>query len=266
MRKSFLLSTALFVLIHFVAPTSWAQEEEGLDNSSDVDQIEAELTKRTAKTPVQQEPQIEKDEKLENFSGLGKLAPFSEISVIQKRFMPKTGRFQFFGGLTNVVNDPWFTGLGLDARFGYHFTESWSVEATGVFLSNSQREAIKDLYEQHGVRTDSIITAKGYTGGAVVWNPIYGKMGLFNRRIIPFDMYFSLGGGSTTVDGGTGGSTLHFGTGQIFALSKAMGFRWDFSWNTFNATPSTAGAASQSFNNLLLTFGLSFFFPEAKYR
>ncbi len=273
MRKSFLLGTALFVMTHFVTP-AWAQEEDSLDNSTDVDQIEAELAKRTVKTPAPTEVKVEKDEKLEDFSGLGKLAPFSEISVIQKRYMPKTGRFQFFLGLANVVNDPWFLGIGADARLAYHFTESWGVEATGVFLTNSQREAIKDLYDQHGVRTDSIITAKGYTGASVVWNPIYGKMGMFNRRIIPFDMYFALGGGSTSVDGGSGGTTMHFGTGQIFALSKAMGFRWDFSWNSFNATPNQSDAqktaniqpSSQSFNNLLLTFGFSFFFPEAKYR
>jgi outer membrane beta-barrel protein len=278
MRKGFLLSTALFVLTHFVAQHTWAQEEDSLENATDVDQIEAELQKRTAKTPTPETaapaPTPDKEEKLEDFSGLGKLAPFSEISVIQKRYLPKTGRFQFFGGLANVVNDPWFMGIGLDARAAYHFTETWSIEGTGVFLSTSQREAIKDLYEQHAVKTDSIITAKGYYGASVVWNPIYGKMGLFNRRIIPFDMYFAFGGGSTAVDGGTGGTTLHFGTGQIFALSKAMGFRWDFSWNNFSATPTQTDAqkaaniqpSSQSFNNLLLTFGVSFFFPEAKYR
>ncbi len=266
MRKGFLLSTALFVLIHFAAPAVWAQDEDSSENSTDVEQIEAELQKRSVKTPEPDAPAMDKNEKLEDFSGLGKLAPFSEISVIQKRFLPKSGRFQFFGAATTVVNDPWFVGMGADLRLGYHFTETWGLEATGIFLSNSQRQAIKDLYDQHGVKTDSIITAKSYYGASLLWNPIYGKMGLFNRRIIPFDMYFALGGGTTGVDGGKGGSTIHFGTGQIFAWSKAMGFRWDFSWNSFSATPDVAGASSQSFNNLLLSVGVSFFFPEAKYR
>lgn len=263
MRKGFLLGTAaMFAVIHFWSPNIWAQEED-IENSSDVDQIEAELEKRSAKPAVNESEPV-KEEKLEDFSGLGKLAPFSEVSVIQRRYLPKTGRFQFFGGLVNVVNDPWFSGIGLDARLGYHFTETWGVELTGVFLSNSERQAIKDLYDQHGVKTDSIITAKNYYGGSIIWTPIYGKMGLFNRRIIPFDMYFSLGGGSTKVDGGTGGSTVHFGTGQIFAINKSLGFRWDFTWNSFSATPTTGSA--QNFNNLLLSFGASFFFPGAKYR
>lgn len=263
MRKGFLLSTAaLMAAIHLWSPQLRAQEDESGDVSSDVDQIEAELERKAAKKNSPDVP--EKEEKLEDFSGLSKLAPFSEISVIQRRFLPKTKRFELFGGFANVVNDPWFQGMGADLRFGYHFTEEWGIEATGVFLSVTERQAIKDLYKEHGVRTDSVISTKGYTGAAIVWNPIYGKMGLFNRRIVPFDMYFSLGGGSTKVDGGTGGSTIHFGTGQIFALTKAVGFRWDFSWNTFSATPTTGSA--QNFNNLLLTFGASFFFPEAKYR
>lgn len=263
MRNGFLLCTAAVVaVIHFWSPKLSAQEED-LQNSSDVDQIEAEIEKRAEK-PRANETEVIKEEKLEDFSGLGKLAPFSEITVLQKRFLPKSQRFQLFAGLANVVNDPWFMGIGLDARMAYHFTEAWGVELTGVMLSNSQRQAIKDLYDEHGVKTDSIITAKNYYGASVLWNPIYGKMGLFNRRIIPFDMYFSLGGGTTGVDGGQGGTTIHFGTGQVFALSKAMGFRWDFTWNSFSATPNQGSA--QNFNNLLLSFGVSFFFPEASYR
>jgi outer membrane beta-barrel protein len=271
MRKRFLLCPTFFVLIQLVAPAVWAQDEDGGENLSDVDQIEAELQKRTDKTPTP-DVKLEKDEKLEDFSGLGKLAPFNSISVLQRRFQPKTKRFQFFLGLANVVNDPWFVGIGADARLAYHFTETWGVEGTGVFLTNSQRTTIKDLYEEHGVKTDSIVTAKGYYGASLLWTPIYGKMSLSSRRIVPFDMYFALGGGSTSVDGGTGGGTLHLGTGQVFALSKAMAFRWDFSWNSFKATPNppssnlTATPSEQTFNNLLLTFGLSFFFPEAKYR
>ncbi len=154
--------------------------------------------------------------------------------------------------------------MGADVRGAYHLTEAWAVELQGVFLSNSKRQSVDDLEKQHGVKTDSIITPKGYMGGSIMWSPIYGKMGLLNRRIIPFDMYFQLGGGSTTVDGGTAGSTMHFGLGQIYALSKGMGFRWDFSWNSFSATPT--GGSAQGFNNLLLSVGMSFFFPEAKYR
>ena len=51
------------------------------------------------------------------------LESFDDIAVIQKRYLPKSGRFEFFiGGGTNL-NDAFFVGNGLQARFGYHLTD-----------------------------------------------------------------------------------------------------------------------------------------------
>jgi outer membrane beta-barrel protein len=264
MRNGILMRLILLLLpCLIVINSAMAADEDGLDGSADVDQISAEIEKKASKPRLQEN--VTRDNKpLKEFSGLGKLAPFSEISVIQKRFLPKTERFEIFGALTNVVNDPWFSLVGLDLRFGYHFTEAWSLELQGVSVQSSSRDSVKDLREKHGVGTESLVSIKGYTGLSAVWTPIYGKMGMLDKKIVPFDMYFAVGGGSTELEAGTGGSTLHLGTGQIFALSKAWGFRWDFAWNFVSATPNAGG--SQNFNNLLLSFGASFFFPEAKYR
>lgn len=260
MRRASLLICALIVF----SSAAYAQEDETIDNSSELDQIEAEIERpaqRNAETPVEN---TVADEKIEDLSGLSRLAPFSEVSIIQRRYLPKTGRFQAFIGLTNIVNDPWYLGFGADLRAAYHLSESWGVELEGLFLGNSERQAIKDLDQENNVKTSSVISFKGYTGAALMWTPIYGKMGYFNKRIIPFDMYFSLGLGNTGISNGSGGSTFHFGTGQTYALSKGMAFRWDFSWNAVKAKPT--GASEQSFNNLLLSAGVSFFFPEAGYR
>ncbi|PIS10244.1 MAG: outer membrane beta-barrel domain-containing protein [Bdellovibrio sp. CG10_big_fil_rev_8_21_14_0_10_47_8] len=262
-KESFLAGLVIFMGVSFSMMVAHAQESDNMD-SFDVDQIEAEIETSTAKSRTSAPVTEPEPEKLEDFSGLGRLAPFSEVSVIQKRYLPKTGRFEFFAGLANIVNDPWFMGIGLDARAGYHLNETWGVELGYSSITSSEKDAIKDLKSQHTVTTSSVISTKGYYGASVVWTPMYGKMGFFNRRIVPFDMYFALGAGNTQVDGGDGGSTIHLGTGQIFALSKAMGFRWDFTWNNFQATPKDQ--AQQSFNNLLLTLGVSFFFPEANYR
>ena len=233
--------------------------------SKDIDQIENEIESKAKKENRQvEQKQSSAPSKLEDFSGLGRLAPFSEISIIQKRFLPKTKRFQFFAGLTGIMNDPWYFSAGGDARLSYNFTEAWGLELQADALSNSQREAIKELHDENGVNTDSIITSKAYYGASIVWSPIYGKMGMLNRRIVPFDMYFAVGGGTTQVDNGTGGSTIHLGTGQVYGVSKGFGLRWDFTWNMVNATPTNGTA--QTFNNIMLSFGASFFFPEANYR
>lgn len=259
----------LFGILLMAAPGVHAQGAD--EDSVDLDQIEAEIERgapppsrpaTTNNTSTVSDPQ--------SLSDLGRLSPFSEVSVLQRRFMPKTERFQASFGFGGITNDPWFNGIGGSLRFAYHFTEAWAVEGTGTFLSSSEREAAKDLFTNNRVSTSSIVSTKGYFGLDLMWTPIYGKMSLFNKRIIPFDMYFSGGMGQSQVDGAKSDSimTMHFGTGQIYALTKSWGFRWDFSWNTYTANQVSASGkeSSTQFNNLILTLGGSYFFPEVKYR
>lgn len=259
---------SLALALQMVSFVSIAQSGGVGEDQTDLDTIEAELSK--SKVTAKPEPTSAREavRNPERISDLGKLSPFSEISVIQKRFLPKTERFQFNIGLATIANDPWFYGVGLGGRFGYAFRENLAVELNYSFLSNSPKEAVKDLKQQHAVDTDSIVTAKSYLGLDIVWSPIYGKLSLFNKRIVPFDMYFAGGAGQMGVSNArTSSSTaFHFGTGQIFAMSKAVGLRWDLSFNFFQAQPTTAGANPGQFNTVLLTVGASFFFPEAKYR
>jgi outer membrane beta-barrel protein len=267
----------LYILVTFlvVASKGWAQTggfDDGSDDVSaaraaevDVDQVEAELNQNLAKQKAADQGDSSlKEEKIETFSDLGRLAPFSEVSVIQKRYLPKTGRFQAFGGLTYSMNDPWFLGLGLSGKIGYFLTEAWGIELSYTTLSNIEKSAVQDLKNNHAVTTTSLVSPKSYIGADVVWTPVYGKMSVGNKKILPFDMYFSLGAGNTGTADSQSAGTLRLSTGQIFAISKGMGFRWDFGWNRYNAT--TIDGTTGTFDNLLLTLGMSFFFPEAKYR
>ena len=95
-------------------------------------------------------------------------------------------------------------------------------------------------------------------------------MSFDNTSIINYEMYFSLGGGqSNTNSVEKNVPTAHLGVGQIFSLSKSMAFRWDYGVNVFQATPinpSSGQIEKGTYNDLVLTAGLSFFFPEVTYR
>ena len=212
--------------------------------------------------------------KVEKIADLNKLSSFSEISVIQKKYLPKTERFQLYAGVGTTTNSPWFLNLGAKFNLGYYFTESFGVELSGIILSNSERQVSKEIRDNNSLQPEKFVNTKNYIGADIVWAPIYGKLSLLNERIIPFDMYFSAGAGSSSTNSQEGSvPTFHIGTGQIFAINKAFAFRWDYSWSFFQATPFIAnGSASSSqpqkntYNDLILTAGFSFFFPEAKYR
>lgn len=209
---------------------------------------------------------------LQDLSDLNKLSPFTDISVIQKKFLPKTERFQFFvaGGLT--TNSPWFLSLGAKINISYNFTESLGLELASIYLTNSERDAAKDIRTNNSLQPDKFIITKYNLGLDLIWSPIYGKVTSLNNEITAFDMYFSLGGGiSNTNSIETNVPTFHLGTGQIFAITKSMAFRWDYSGYMYQATPTqdtgTSVAPSKStYYDLIFTAGMSFFFPEASYR
>lgn len=296
MRHSFVKNIpvkyiSVLVLLNLICWTSYAQDQ----GAEDLDVINIENLYRDNPAPVvqptqpavtnqpntvqerqelqaiQNNPEV-KDSRVRSLTDLSQLSPFQDISVIQKKYLPKTDRFQFFaaGGLT--TNSPWFTNLGAKLNLGYHFSESWGLELSGIFLTNSENQSAKDLRTNNNLQPDKFVTTKYNAGLNIIWSPIYGKLTNLDNKIIPFDMYFSFGGGiSDTTSQEKTVPTYHIGTGQIFAITKSMAFRWDYSWNFYQATPmvdatSTAAPSKSTYNDLIFTAGVSFFFPEASYR
>lgn len=275
----------IFVFLLCFASSALAQK-----NDASIDEIEG-LFKEEAETddefrqkkaPPKKEKKKEEKEP-EEISDLKRLETFDDIAVIQKRFLPKTGRFEFyFGGGTNL-NDAFFVGNGISARLGYYFSENWSVEGMYSYIQNDNRDVTNSLL-QKGVSTEGSVSTDGYVGVDVKWTPIYGKFAYFNEKIIPFDLYFTFGVGKTEpkfVNSSVTGSrqilsvdspyTIKLGTGQIFAITKWMAFRWDIAMHFVQADSTiidngVTESKSDMSNNMFLNVGLSFFFPEANYR
>lgn len=228
---------------------------------------EPEESVRAEMTPTKKE-----EARLNELKDLNQMVPFSEISVIQKKYLPKTERFEFYVGLGLTTNTPWFLNYGGKLDLSYNFTEIFGIGISTLFLTSSERQVAKEIHDNNGLTADQFIYTKGYYGLDLKFSPVYGKISYLNENIINYEMYFSLGGGiSSTNSQEKDVPTVHLATGQIFAISKSMAFRWDYSINLFQATPvgtSTSGAAMEKnlYNDFVLTAGLSFFFPEAGYR
>lgn len=214
--------------------------------------------------------------KVRDLKDLNQLVPFSEVSVIQKKFMPKSERFQLFLGAGITTNTPWFTNYGAKLNLSYNFTESIGLELNTLFLTSSPRQVANEILEEHDIQADQFIYTKGYYGLDFVWSPIYGKLAFNNESIVNYEMYFSIGGGQSNTNSlEKNVTTIHLAVGQIFALSKSFAFRWDYGFSMFEATPvitssggtTTSGIGTKNlYNDLVLTAGFSFFFPEVNYR
>ncbi len=270
LNKKLIKSLLLLLGVCIFTGDVFAQEAD----SDELNSIQMELNKSAVKKRPSESTANSPDKEptsIKDFKGLGELAPFADISVIQKRFMPKTERFQLFAGLTTVTNDPFFNTFGATLKASYFLNETWGLEVNYFGLTTSETKSTSELKSNNGVKAESLAYPKSYYGVDLVFVPIYGKISWFNKRIIPFDLYFSTGYGATQVSNSEESGTIHLAAGQIFALSKGTAFRWDFSWNFYSANVRYTEANIQkvensSFNNLFLTVGMSWSFPEAKYR
>jgi outer membrane beta-barrel protein len=269
--------------IILIALPSYSDEIDSIENLFDADESReekrAEDEAKQAVTESSKPPEITVN-KLEN---LNQLKPFEDVAVIQKRYLPKTQRFEGNFNASANVNDSFFSSYGVGGGLTYNFNEKWSVEAIMKWFSVSNSKASNQLLER-GVVTNGMVATELFYGADLRWTPIYGKFSYFDKKIIPFDHYFSIGIGQTQLATGSSTTnttvkienlddplTLRISTGELFALTKWMAFRWDVSWHFMKPevrTTTTKGSnvSSDVQNNLFISFGLSFFFPEASYR
>lgn len=208
----------------------------------------------------------------ETVSELAELEPFQDIAVISKRFLPKTGRMELNVAGMSSLNNAFFNNFGGSFRGAYYFTEKFGVEGMYFLLTDSDKSVTKGLRNNQNVLTESLVAPESFYGLTFKWVPVYGKMALFNNKIIPFDIYLAPGFGQTKTALGQSEITYHVGTGQMFALSKSLAFRWDFSLNFYQATvlqrlpDTTIQEVKKNHKDFFISVGVSFFFPEASYR
>jgi outer membrane beta-barrel protein len=215
----------------------------------------------------QSEAEKKTDKELSKLSELSVLAPFDDIAVIQRKFLPKTGRFEFSGSALLNTNNQYFNNIGAALRGAYFFQEKYGVEATAMFITSSERPITEGLVDNQNIETRSLVQPKGYYGINFKWAPLYGKMAWFQNKIVPFDLYFTPGFGMTSTKDGGSNATLSLGMGQLFALAKSYGVRWDLTWNYYATTVTVEGAKQdRNQSDIYLGIGFSYFIPEATYR
>lgn len=260
-----------------VASLSFAQiapppEDKGLEEL--YDRFEDQEVRQTEEVKKEQSPREEKaaeaPKEANKVSDLSVLSPFQDIAIIQRRFLPKTKRIELTPSFAINTNNAYFNNIGFGLRGTFYFQEKFGIEGTYLFLDSSERPITKGLKEKKSISTASLVEPEAYYGVNLKWAPLYGKMAWLGEKIVPFDLYITPGVGVTKTAIGKSHTTFSLGAGQLFALSKSSGLRWDLNWNFYQAETipdATTGQSSTSnHSDLVMTIGYSFFFPEATYR
>ena len=181
----------------------------------------AETTEEVDVSTTSPEDQIEKD--LALFWGKKR-----EVKVVQRRLFSKDGKLDLTLGGGIVPNDDFLVYYLGTFRLGYHFAESFEVEASGnfafdqksglgEFLSNSDI-GLKDAQIREFIRQFYTIN--------VLWSPIYGKVSLLGQKLVHFDIFLGAGLGLMLTEGFESPENPDKQSKSKLAANLALGFRW----------------------------------------
>lgn len=197
-----------------------------------------------------------------DYSNLRSVQFSDSMAIVQKSILDKSGRIQWHlsGGL--VTTETYYRTFGLLADFTYHMSEFFGVKLFGYVFEASGRDELNDLEKIQSLSVQNLIHLKNYSGIATYWNPIYGKMTLFNEKIIQYDTFFNLGAGYVNTKTSTNTIGIHGGLGNLYTLSDSSALRFDLNWVFYKAI--NLNGQEQDANSIVLTVGYSGFFLEGK--
>ena len=207
--------------------------------------------------------------KAKKLSDLVHLSPFSDVAVIQRRFMPKTGRVSIAALSTFVLSSEYFLHPGVEGHLTYHFLEKHGVELSGYYVLTINRGVTNDLADIAIHVQELKLFISGFVGLTYKWMPVYGKIAFYNSRILAFDTFFNFGGGVSTISSKKVSQvvwepTIVTGIGQVFAITRDLGLRWDLRLHT--TIPVQSGASGNPLFEILFSIGLNYYYPSAGLR
>lgn len=118
------------------------------------------------------------------------------ISVVQRQRMLKKGRFELQPQVGITVNDPYVRHytLGIDMNYWFHNRMAIGLFGTGFIGAKTPR------YDNIRFQEGLLLTANKTLWNAAVqftYNPFYGKIAIFNRALLHWELSASIGGGAT---------------------------------------------------------------------
>ena len=231
--------------------------------------------------------------KINSLSDLQKLTPKDSVSVIQKRYLPKTFRGEFNLSVSTVINHTFFYLGGASIRAGGFIREDhgFGGEAFALLPPLFKMTANDMIGPPNGIVPLGVVLSKYYLGAYYKWSPVFGKFSVLNQKIVYFDMYMTFGAGMNFVvdarevineqlkrtgrklkDGVNLQSklskkqfpALSVATGQMFSITQDWAFNWELKWFlTFVQDTNRDFYTPWDIN---FSIGMNYYFPGAKYR
>ena len=229
---------------------------------------------------------------IKSLSDLQQITPYSSISVIQKRYLPKTFRWELNASLSGTINHTFFYLGGVSGRIGFFLREDHGFGLEGFATLPPIFKVVTNniIGPPNRILPASFLLPQFYGGVYYKWSPVFGKFALLDKKIIYFDAYITIGAGVHKVlDGietikeqikkrglkleseesrsqfaGQAFPAFTLGVGQLFALSQSLAVNWELKWFYTFVKYEKGGIYTPTDINFSL--GVNYYFPEAGYR
>ena len=220
---------------------------------------------------------------------------------IDNRFFTKTKRFELSPMFGYVPNNPFAQRFVGGVAGGYHFSESFALQAMVSYSPDLGQNDLKGLTRTL-LRIAAVANEAGFQqpldkvtisfAANAVWAPLYGKINLLGETILNFDLYFVAGlhvssktnyfarldtpndpgspiGLAPAGNEAVFGPTL--GMGFNFFLTQSVALKIDARMNFFideqpAYDPNIPPAGNRLYNNFVTSGGISVFFPKMQER
>lgn len=184
----------------------------------------------------------------------------SEVGVVQRKAFRKLSRFEFTPlTIGTITNDPFIDNYIFGMSATGHLSDQFGIELQYLVVKATENDLNRVLQNDYGKTVASGKTSAIYNIN-VLWTPMYGKLGLFNKFIVPTDTFFTVGLGSTRTHIATS-ATFNLGLGQRFYLNNWLACRWDLRDYIHQEQRSTTSITKK---NIVVTLGLSMFYPAGR--
>ena len=187
------------------------------------------------------------------------------IELVQKRTTDRTHRLEMAPEYKYVSKGNTYlnsSSAGLSLR--YHINPYWSVGTKYNYFYNQLTPEAERLIDEAmkvgDINPDMELALipelnwlKTSIMGSLSYYPIYGKINWFNRAIIHFDMYITLGAGQVELRKGNSASFLG-GAGFGLWPSQYLSMRLEYNYQIYNAKYQS-GVKQLDMNTLSFSLG-----------
>lgn len=264
MRNVFLFTAVLSLGVPVFAQTAADLSYKEIDKIEEVLETNFPIMESSAPMETADRPAPVATRQKADFSGMDTSTLYSDLVVFQKNYMPKSERLQLTTGVVTVPTDVFYLTGGLSLKGVYHFSEAWGLEVFANILTSSAREEVGNISSKQQVSVNNLISLKSFSGLNLYYNFIYGKLSLSDKKVMPFEIFNTVGMGSMMNSGNYQSASMQAGLGGLFSLSRSAALRLDLTW-AFYETKNIQGATVNE-NSTFLSLGYSCFFPEPEYR